>query len=246
MDHSQQSADVMVSFSLTDGRRFAGAINHRHVVHQALDELLPRELLTAHHLRITMPNGDLIFPDMWLYEIVDHYGHADFLIEARPLRKEDTTFTNFGFDHLALATTDRAACRRFFGDGLRMKIVRDDEHLLVLTTGVNALFFFDARPGMPLSDGLPSRIHHIGFVVDNLEAAHAHLAKTCPEYASHFTLLERVERLSLYGTIELGGVRFLVQLSQIKPAYRGLRPETARVASEFYDYAARDYGIRLA
>lgn len=246
MDRTAETTDVMVSFSLADGRRFAGRISRRHVVHQALDHLLPAELLTAHHLRITMPGGDLIFPDMWLYEIVDHYGHADFLLEARPLSAQDTAFTNFGFDHLALATTDRAACRRFFHEGLKMSIVRDDEHLLVLTTGVNALFFFDARPGMPLSDGLPSRIHHIGFVVDNLEAAHAHLAKTCPEYTSHFTLLERVERLSLYGTIELGGVRFLIQLSQIKPAWRGLRPETARVASEFYDYAARDYGIRLA
>lgn len=246
MAPAQTPPEVTVSFSLPDGRRFAGPISRHHVAHQALDQLLPPELLTAHHLRITMPNGDLIFPDMWLHEIVDHYGHADFLLDARPLSKQDTDFTNFGFDHLALATTDRAACRRFFHDGLKMSIVRDDEHLLVLTTGVNALFFFEARPGMPLSDGLPSRIHHLGFVVDNLEAAHAHLAKTCPEYASHFTLLERVERLSLYGTIELGGVRFLIQLSQIKPAYRGLRPETARVTQEFYDYAARDYGIRLA
>ncbi len=246
MDTFPQSAEVTVSFTLADGRRFAGPVSCQHVVHQALDQLLPPELLTAHHLRITMPNGDLIFPDMWLYEIIDHYGNADFRLDARPLSRQDTGFTNFGFDHLALATTDRAACRRFFHDGLKMSIVRDDAHLLVLTTGVNALFFFDARPGMPLSDGLPSRIHHLGFVVDNLEAAHAHLARTCPEYTSHFTLLERVERLSLYGTVELGGVRFLIQLSQIKPAYRGLRPDTAQVVNQFYDYAARDYGVRLA
>lgn len=216
------------------------------VVHQALHAFLPDEIGRGRRLRITLPDGELIYPDMWLYEIHEHYGHCDFVLESVALGEARTEFTNFGFDHVALATTDRESCRRFFQDGLKMKNVRDDEHLLVLTTGVDALFFFKAEAGQPLSDGLPSRIHHIGFVVDDLEAAHAHLKRECPEYVSDFTLLERAERLSLYGTVELGGVRFLVQLSQIKPEFRGLRGDSAAAAREFYDYAARDYGIRLA
>lgn len=237
---------IPVSFTLVDGRAFGGPMPLQKIVHQALHAFVPNEIARQHRLRITMPGGALIYPDMWLYEIHDHYGQCDFLLEAAPLGEQNTDFTNYGFDHLALATTDREACRRFFEDGLKMKNVRDDEHLLVLTTGVDALFFFKAAPGQPLSDGLPSRIHHIGFVVDDLEAAHAHLKRTCPDYVSDFTLLERAERLSLYGTIELGSIRFMIQLSQIKPEYKGLKGESAAPMREFYDYASRDYGIRLA
>jgi hypothetical protein len=240
------SLAVSVSFTLPDGRSYRGQMPRQKVVHQALHAFLPDEIMRQHRLRITLADGELIYPDMWLYEIHDHYGHCDFLLESTPLGEQHTGFTNFGYDHLALATTDRDACRRFFEDGLKMKNVRDDEHLLVLTTGVDALFFFKAEPGQPLSDGLPSRIHHIGFVVDNLEAAHAHLKQTCPDYVSDFTLLERAERLSLYGTIELGGIRFMIQLSQIKPEFKGLKGESAAPVREFYDYASRDYGIRLA
>lgn len=241
-----QSPVIEVSFTLPDDRSFGGPMPRNKVVHQALHAFLPSEIMHRHRLRITLSNGALIFPDMWLYEIYDHYGHCHFLLEATPLREGHGEFTNFGFDHLALATTDREACRRFFQDGLKMKNVRDDEHLLVLTTGVNALFFFKAELGQPLSDGLASRIHHLGFVVDDLEAAYAHLRATCPEFVSDFTLLERAERLSLYGTIELGGIRFMIQLSQIKPEYKGLKDESAAPIHEFYDYASRDYGIRLA
>lgn len=237
---------IRVTFCLADGRVFGGELARHKVVHQAIHAFLPNDLARNRRLRITMPNGDLIYPDMWLYEISDHYGQADFVLESAPLAEDATDFINYGFDHLALATTDRDAFRCFFHDGLKMKIMRDDEHLLVLTTGVNALFVFKAEPGAPLSDGLPSRIHHLGFVVNDLEAAHAHLKRTCPDYVSDFTLLERAERLSLYGEIALGGVRFLIQLSQIKPDFRGLHGESAAPVREFYDYASRDYGIRLA
>jgi hypothetical protein len=44
-----------------------------------------------------------------------------------------------------------------------------------------------------------------------------------PEYVSDFTLLERAERLSLYGTIELGGLRFRIQLRQIKQEFERLK-----------------------
>jgi hypothetical protein len=125
-----------------------------------------------------------------------------------------------------------------------MQIVRDDDHLTVVTTGNTALFLFDADPDAPLSDGIPSRIHHIGFVVDNLEAAFGHLRRTYPAFASDFTLLEREERLSLYGNVTFGEVRFMIQLSEIKPQYRGFAQGTP-FAAAMYDYAARDYGVRL-
>lgn len=223
---------------------YRGQGRRTQIVHQAMDALLPHELLRAHRLRVTRPDGTLIYPDMWLGEIVDHYGEARFAVEATPLRAEAGPWTNYGFDHLALALTDREAARAFFSLGLQMKVVRDDEHLTVVTTGNTALFLFVAKPGAPLSDGLPSRIHHLGFVVDNLEAAYGHLQREFPAFASDFTLLEREERLSLYGHVVFGEARFMIQLSEIKPQYRGFRDGTP-FADFMYDYAAKDYGVRL-
>jgi hypothetical protein len=234
---------VSVVFDV-DGTRHAGHVPRAQIVHQAMDALLPHALLHAHRLRVTRPDGTLIYPDMFLGEIVDHYGDAHFMVAATPLREDAGEWTNFGFDHLALATTERAAAREFFSAGLKMQIVRDDDHLTVVTTGNTALFLFDADPDAPLSDGIPSRIHHIGFVVDNLEAAFGHLRRTYPAFASDFTLLEREERLSLYGTVTFGEVRFMIQLSEVKPQYRGFAQGTP-FADMMYDYAARDYGVRL-
>jgi hypothetical protein len=236
-------ATVLVRFEV-GGTRHEGHVPRTHIVHQAMDTLLPHDILHAHRLRVTRPDGTLIYPDMFLGEIVDHYGDAHFLVAATPLRDDAGDWTNFGFDHLALATHDRAAAREFFSVGLKMQIVRDDAHLTVVTTGNTALFLFDADPDAPLSDGIPSRIHHIGFVVDNLEAAFGHLRRNYPAFASDFTLLEREERLSLYGNVSFGGVRFMIQLSEIKPQYRGFANGTPFTAM-LYDYAARDYGVRL-
>jgi hypothetical protein len=237
---------VLVAFTLPDGRRFEGEVPTDDVVHLALDQLLPEELLTNHRLAIHK-GDDLIYPDMFLYEIVEHYGDARFDLQAIPLDMEtEATFTNYGFDHLALAFEDRQAAKRFFAEGLRMQVVRDDEHLTVVTSGNTALFLFDFNPDAPLAPPAPSRIHHLGFVVDDLEAAAAHLKRDFPEFLGHFTLLEREERLSLYGYITIGTIRFMLQLSQIKPQYRGLTTEPAiHAASELYDYASKDYGVRL-
>ncbi len=234
---------VSVEF-LADGGTYRGDLPRTQIVHQAMDALLPPELLHAHQLRVLLSDGTLIYPDMFLGEIADHYGAVSFVIEARPLREEAGDWTNYGFDHLALALTDRAAARDFFQQGLKLAVVRDDSHLTVVTSGHTALFLFDADPDAPLSDGIPSRIHHLGFVVDNLEAAFGHLKRTFPAFASDFTLLEREERLSLYGHITFGEVRFMIQLSEIKPQYRGFADGGA-FSSLLYDYAARDYGVRL-
>jgi hypothetical protein len=234
---------VTVTFDV-GGTTHQGEIPRSQIVHQAMDALLPHEIRHAHRLRVTRPDGTLIYPDMFLGEIVDHYGDAHFVAEAVALRETAGDWTNYGFDHLALALNNRTAARDFFSQGLKMKVVRDDEHLTVVTTGNTALFLFDADLHAPLSDGIPSRIHHIGFVVDNLEAAFAHLKNAFPDFASDFTLLEREERLSLYGQVWLGDVRFMIQLSEIKPQYRGFAQGTP-FADVMYDYAAKDYGVRL-
>lgn len=237
------SETITVRFTVGE-QQHSGEVPAASIVHQAMEHLLPAAVLHAHHLRVLRADGTLIYPDMFLHEIVAHYGDADFVLEARPLDARPAPWTNYGFDHLALALTDRAAARDFFSNGLQMQIVRDDEHLTVVTTGNTALFLFDAKPDAPLSDGIPSRIHHIGFVVDNLEAAFAHLTRSFPAFASEFTLLEREERLSLYGHVTLGEVRFMIQLSEVKPDYRGFANGTS-FADMMYDYAARHYGVRL-
>lgn len=236
-------ATITVSFDV-DGKTYGGTAQRSQIVHQAMDALLPEQVLREHRLRVMQRDGTLIYPDMFLGEIVDHYGEAHFLVKATSLSDAVHDWTNYGFDHLALATHDRASARDFFSIGLKMQIVRDDAHLTVVTTGNTALFLFDADPNAPLSEGIPSRIHHIGFVVDNLEAAFAHLKHTYPTFTSEFTLLEREERLSLYGHVILGDVRFMIQLSEIKPHYRGFQ-EGAPFIDMLYDYAAKDYGVRL-
>lgn len=240
------NSTITVCLTVNGGEVYCGEVPGHDVVHLALDRLLPHHLLTNH--RISVYKGEeLIYPDMFLAEIVAHYGDADFAVTATELDMATAApFTNYGFDHLALAFEDRAAARRFFAEGLGLQVVRDDEHLTVVTSGNTALFLFDFNPEAPLAPPAPSRIHHLGFVVDNLEAAAAHLKRQFPEFLGDFTLLERVERWSLYGHVQIGAIRFMIQLSEIKPQFRGLTTPTAvDAARKFYDYASRDYGVRL-
>jgi hypothetical protein len=80
----------------------------------------------------------------------------------------------------------------------------------VLTTGHTSLFFFDARQGIPLSEPIPSRWHHRGFVVDDLEVALWHIQRYGKGVSSDFTLLERDERWSLYLHYQNGPVRLMI------------------------------------
>lgn len=237
---------ITVCFTVNGSETYSGEAPLHDVVHLALDRLLPHEILSNHRISVCK-GGDLIYPDMFLHEIAAHYGDADFEVEASPLALEEVRpFTNYGFDHLALALEDRDAARRFFADGLGLAVVRDDEHLTVVTSGSTALFLFDFDPNAPLAPPAPSRIHHLGFVVDDLEAAAGHLKRHFPEFLADFTLLEREERWSLYGHVQIGSIRFMIQLSQIKPQYRGLTTLVAtNAARELYDYASKDYGVRL-
>jgi hypothetical protein len=234
---------VPISF-VVNGHTFSGEAERMNIVHQALEHVLPREYLRAQQLRVRRADGTLIYPDMFVGEIFDHYGDAALHVDVTPLREEAGDWTNYGFDHLALATNARPTARDFFHKGLKMQIVRDDDHLTVVTTGNTAIFLFDADPTAPLSDGIPSRIHHIGFVVDHLEAAYGHIRREYPEFISDFTLLEREERLSLYGHVTFGDVRFMIQLSEVKLQYRGFQSGTPFV-DVMYDYASKDYGVRL-
>ena len=237
---------ITVRLRVSTDQLYVGEIPLRDVVHLALDRLLPHSVLHGHRLSV-YKGADLIYPDMFLYEIVAHYGDADFDVRAERLDLATTQpFTNYGFDLLALAFEDRGAATRFFNEGLGLKIVRDDEHLTVVTSGNTALFLFDFNPDAPLAPPAPSRIHHLGFVVDNLEAVAAHLHRNFPGYLGDFTLLERAERWSLYGHVQIGSIRFMIQLSQIKADFQGLKTEVALAANaELYDYASQDYGIRL-
>ncbi len=238
-----EAARVPVSFDVS-GTTFTGEADPHHIVHQALEHILPREYLVAKRLTVRRPYGALIYPDMFVGEIFAHYGDARLVVEVTALNEAAGDWTNFGFDHLALATNARATARDFFHIGLKMQIVRDDSHLTVVTTGNTAIFLFDADPTAPLSDGIASRIHHLGFVVDNLEAAYGHIKRAYPQFVSDFTLLEREERLSLYGHVTFGDVRFMIQLSEVKPQYRGFKAGTPFV-DVMYDYASKDYGVRL-
>ncbi|MCC6167009.1 MAG: VOC family protein [Caldilineaceae bacterium] len=237
---------ALVQLMVDNGATYSGELPIHDVVHLALDRLLPHSVRTNHRLSV-YKGAELIYPDMFLYEIIAHYGDADLRVVAEKLDLADTRpFTNYGFDHLALAFEDRALARRFFHEGLGLQVVRDDDHLTVVTSGNTALFLFDFNPDAPLAPPAPSRIHHLGFVVDDLEAAAAHLKRDFPEFLGEFTLLERAERWSLYGHVQIGTIRFMLQLSEIKLRYRGLTTPVALAAqNELYDYASRDYGVRL-
>ena len=253
-------AEKILSLTLVvNGQPYQAQVNPKEIFHEALEHALPAGLLVGHRIRISTPNGDEIFPDMFIGETVTHFNTHTFHIEARQLSEAtegtgEQTWTNFGFDHLAITVADRADAKAFFSEVLGMRIVRDDRHQTVLTTGNTALFCFDAEKA-PLSDGLPSRWHHIGFVVDNLDAAYRHLAHHAQlrheragdgsgSIASDFILLERSERWSLYCHYRNGDTRLMIQLSEIKPENRGfVNPE--HFTDQMYDYLSGSYGVRF-
>src|SRR5215216_2292538 len=218
---------VTVRLRVNADKIYQGEMPIHDVVHLALDRLLPYTVLHGHRLSV-YKGQDLIYPDMFLYEILAHYGDTDFDVRADDIDlATNAPFTNYGFDHLALALEDRQGAKRFFSEGLGLKVVRDDQHLNVVTSGNTALFLFDFNPEAPLSPPAPSRIHHLGFVFDNLEAVAAHMKRNFPEYLGDFTLLERAERWSLYGHVQIGSIRFMIQLSQIKAGFQGLKTDVA-------------------
>ncbi|MBA2287810.1 MAG: VOC family protein [Ktedonobacteraceae bacterium] len=244
---------------VVNGKAYQAEVQPQEIFHEALEHALPQGLLRGHRIRISTPAGDEVFPDMFIGESVTHFKTDTFHIEARPLAEvteggAQRTWTNFGFDHLAITVADREDAREFFSEVLGMTVVRDDRHQTVLTTGNTALFCFGTEKA-PLSDGLPSRWHHLGFVVDNLDAAYHHLAHHAQlrreragtgsgSIASDFVLLERNERWSLYCHYRNGDTRLMIQLSEIKPENRGFI-NTNHFSDHMYDYLSGRYGVRF-
>jgi hypothetical protein len=217
------------------------------IIHEAIEAGLPERLTKNHRLVFRAPSGEPRFADHFLRDVLTGPNRVDVVVDATPVRfpptGEPRAFTNYGFDHLAIAVADRAAARDFFHKGLGMQIVRDDPHQTVLTTGHTSLFFFDAKPGIPLSDPNPSKWHHLGFVVDDLEATLWHLQRSGHAISSDFTLLEREERWSLYLHYTNGPVRLMIQISEIKPDARGFA-DPHRFADHLYDYSRGPYGAK--
>ncbi len=232
---------VQLTF-LTDEEQFQGEVPKAGVFHEALEQLLPERLRIGRRITIRTPSGEPVYPDMFIGETTAHYKTATFTVRSEPLRGQAAPWRNLGVDHLALAVHDRKDARRFFGDVLGMQLIRDDPHQTVLTTGNTAIFLFDAVPG-PLNPGIPSRVHHLGFVVDDLDAAWHQIRSRGLQ--SDYMLLERDERWSLYFFYANGDVRFMIQLSEIKPAYRGFN-EPQRFTNLMFDYSRGRYGVRFS
>ena len=229
-----------------DGDVYSTTSRRGAIVHEAFHHALPQHLTVGRRLTFRTPDGSEIFADNFLGDIVDTFGAAELSVRSEPLRGAEGPWRTIGFDHLAIAVKDREDARDFFRDVVGMRVMRDDAHITVLATGPTALFLFDADSTEPLSPGVPSRWHHLGFVVDNLEHALAHLQRHADRLSSDFTLLDRDERWSLYVHYTNGDVRFMIQFSEIKEAWRGFQsPEERSFATFLYDYASRPYGLQL-
>jgi catechol 2,3-dioxygenase-like lactoylglutathione lyase family enzyme len=216
------------------------------IIHEVFHLVLPSKYTVGCRLRFTSVTGEAIFADNFVGQIEDHFPSTDILVGATPIAGTVGNWTTIAFDHLAISVADRADATSFFADVVGMRIMRSDPHLTVLATGSTALFLFDAGSDEPLSPDRPSAWHHIGFVVDNLEHAYAHLQDHKDRLRSDFTLLERDERWSLYFFYKNGSVTFMIQFSEIKPEARGFTtPESKTFVNYLYDYTSRPYGVQF-
>lgn len=214
------------------------------IVHEVFPTALPPNLTVGNRLTFRTRSGAEVFADNFLGDLEDTYGAVELITTATPIAGSPGPWKTIGFDHLAITVGDRAGARDFFRDVVRMQVMRDDAHLTVMATGPTALFLFDADVDAPLGTTEPSRWHHIGFVVDNLEHAYAHLQQNAATLRSDFTLLERDERWSLYFFYRNGDVTFMIQFSEIKENERGFVSEDSRsFAGHLYDYTSRPYGL---
>jgi catechol 2,3-dioxygenase-like lactoylglutathione lyase family enzyme len=227
-----------------DGMEYSASMRRGSIVHEAFHAALPREVVAGRRLVFRTERDEPVYPDNFLGDIVDYLGTATLVTTSTPIPSKEATWRNIGFDHLAITVADRSAARDFFIEVIQMQCVRDDPHLTCLTTGPTTIMLFDAGQQAPLAPDRPSTWHHLGFVVDDLAAAYAHLQRHADRITSDFAMLERDERWSLYFFYRNGDVTFMFQFSEVKPEDRGIaEPSRANFHTYLYDYAQRPYGI---
>jgi catechol 2,3-dioxygenase-like lactoylglutathione lyase family enzyme len=252
MSHVQDhpiTSDTDTRFAVVfeiNGETYTASLREFEIVHDGIHHAIPEDIRRGKRLVLRGPAGEDVYPDMFAGEVVRGYGDGASVRLATTLTPIEGTpgpWRNVGIDHVVINVADREGACRFFADALQMQVMRHDPHMTVMTTGHTSLFLFDTGPGIPMSDGLPSRWHHIGFVVDNLDHAYHHLRQFA-DLSTDFTLLERQERWSLYGYYTNGDVTFMIQLSEIRDGWKGFdNPE--EITGLLYDYSGQRYGKRL-
>lgn len=231
---------------LLDGETFETSVNRGQIIHQAFLQALPSKYTAGCRLTFHSPAGDEIYADNFVGQIENHFGSTEIVTHSTPINGQAGPWRTIGFDHLAIAVADRPGARDFFATVVGMQVMRDDDHLTVLAKGPTALFLFDAGSDEPMAPDRPSSWHHIGFVVDDLEHAAAHLRAHQDELTSDFALLERDERWSLYFFYRNGDVTFMIQFSEIKAGSRGFTdPARSDFPRFLYDYVSRPYGLQF-
>ncbi|HEV2067734.1 MAG TPA: VOC family protein [Thermomicrobiales bacterium] len=242
---SRPDAPVTIRFLIED-ETYDATVRRGQIIHEAFHLALPSKYTVGCRLTFSSVTGEAIFADNFAGQIEDHFPSTGITTTATPITGTPGPWRTIGFDHLAISVADRADATSFFTSVVGMRIMRDDPHLTVLATPSTALFLFDAGSDEPLSPDRPSSWHHIGFVVDDLEHAYAHLRQHEDRIQSDFTLLERDERWSLYFFYENGPVKFMIQFSEVKPESRGFTaPESRGFADYLYDYTSRPYGVQF-
>ncbi len=227
---------------IVDGTEYRGNAAWNEIIHEVFPRTLPARLTAGRRVSFRSESGAELFADNFVRDVAAGSAEVRIITRSESIPVSSGEWRNIGIDHLAITIADRSSARDFFRDVLRLKVMRDDTHLTVLATGLSGLFLFDTGVEAPMSDPVPSRFHHLGFAVDDLAAASAHLQRHQDRFDSDFALLERDERWSLYCHYRNGDVTFMIQLSEIKATERGLTDGTF-ITSRLYDYARRPYGL---
>src|SRR6266567_3986116 len=72
---------------VVNGQFFEAEVQPQEIFHEALEHALPAGLLSGHRIRISTPNGDEVFPDMFTGESAAHFNTHTFHVEAKPLKE---------------------------------------------------------------------------------------------------------------------------------------------------------------
>src|SRR6266851_4490335 len=82
----REGATPQVHITLVvNGRPYQAEVKPQEIFHEALEYALPEGLLVGHRIRISTPQGDEVFPDMFIGESAAHFHTHTFHVEARPL-----------------------------------------------------------------------------------------------------------------------------------------------------------------